>query len=76
MIFVRTIDKNFYIKEEFLKLQPLTTGTKGFDVFEAIEVVSEIISFEKCNGIVADGAKSMVRPKTALVCHLKRLGVR
>jgi hypothetical protein len=28
MIFVWTIDKNFEIKEEFLKLQPLTTGTK------------------------------------------------
>jgi hypothetical protein len=31
MIFVRTIDKNFEIKEEFLKLQPVTAGTKGSD---------------------------------------------
>jgi hypothetical protein len=54
MIFVQTIDKNFEIKEEFLKL---TTGTKGSDVFEAInKVVSEFASFEKCTGIVADGA--------------------
>jgi hypothetical protein len=36
MIFVQTIDKSFEIKEEFLKLQPLPTGTKGSDVFEAI----------------------------------------
>jgi hypothetical protein len=56
MIFVQTIDKNFEIKEEFLKLQPLTTGTKGSDVFEAInKVVSEFALFEKCTGIVADG---------------------
>jgi hypothetical protein len=37
MIFVQTIDKNFEIKEEFLKLQSLTTGTKSSDVFEAID---------------------------------------
>jgi hypothetical protein len=39
---VRIIDKNFEVKEEFLKLHPLTTGTKGSDVFAAInKVVSE-----------------------------------
>jgi hypothetical protein len=37
MIFVQTIDKNSEIKEEFLKLQSLTTGTKSSDVFEAID---------------------------------------
>jgi hypothetical protein len=35
MILVRKIDKNFEIKEEFLKLQPLTTGTKSSDLFQA-----------------------------------------
>jgi hypothetical protein len=48
MMFVPTIDKNFEINEEFLKLQPLTTGTKGSDVFEAInKVVSEFSSSEE-----------------------------
>jgi hypothetical protein len=72
MIFVQTIDKNFEIKEEFLKLQPLTTGAKGTDAFEAInKVVSEFTSLEKCTCIVTDGAKLMVGSKTGLVGHLK-----
>jgi hypothetical protein len=51
MIFVRTIEKNFEIKEEFVTLQPLTTGTKSSDVFVTInKVISEFISFEKCTG--------------------------
>jgi hypothetical protein len=73
MILVRKIDKNFGIKEEFLKLQPLTTGTKGSDIFEALnKVVSELTSFEKCTGIVTDGAKSVVGSKTGLMGHLKQ----
>jgi hypothetical protein len=70
-------EKDFEIKEEFPKLQPLTTGTKGSDVFEAInKVVSEFTSFEGWTGIFADGAKSMVGSNTGLVGHLKRLGVK
>jgi hypothetical protein len=77
MIFVRIIDKNFEIKEKFLKLQPLTTGTKCSVVFEAInKVISEFTSFEKCTGIVTDGAKSLVGSKTRLVGHLQQLGVK
>jgi hypothetical protein len=68
MSFVRTSNKNFEIKDEFLKLLPLTTGTKGSDVFEAInKVVSEFTSFEKCTCIVTDAAKLMVGSKTGLV---------
>jgi actin-like ATPase involved in cell morphogenesis len=71
--FDRKIDKSFEIKVKFLKLQPLSIGTKGSDVFEAInKFVSEITSFEKCTGIVTDGAKSMVGSKTGLVGHLKQ----
>jgi hypothetical protein len=77
MIFVRIIDMNFEIKDDFLKLQPLTTGTKCSVVFEAInKVVSEFTSFEKCTGIVTDGANSVVGSKTGLVGHLKQLGVK
>jgi hypothetical protein len=55
VIFVGTIKDNFEIKEEFLKLKHLTTGTKGSDVFEAInKVVSELASFERCTVIVSD----------------------
>jgi hypothetical protein len=76
MIFVRTSDENIEIKEEFLKLQPLTTGTKGSDVFEAInKAVSEFTSFEKCTGIFTDGANSMLGSRTGLAGYLKRLGV-
>jgi len=38
MIFVRITDRNFEIKEEFLKLQPLTTDTRGSDVVEEFPV--------------------------------------
>jgi hypothetical protein len=77
MTFVRKIDKNCEIKEEFPKLLHLPTGTKGSDVFEAInKVVSEFPSFERCTGIVTDGDKSMVESKTGLVGHLKQLGIK
>jgi hypothetical protein len=77
MMFVPTIYKNFEINEEFLKLQSLTTGTKGSDVFEAInKVVSEFTSSEECSGIGIDGAKSMVGSKTGLGGHLKQLGIK
>jgi hypothetical protein len=63
MIFVGTIGKNFEIKEEFLKLQPVTTGTKGSDVFEAInKVVSEFNSLLPME---------LNRSKTVLVGYLK-----
>jgi hypothetical protein len=75
--FDQKIDKSFEIKEKFLKLQPLSTGTKSSDVFEAVnKFVSEITSFKKCTGIVTDGAKSMVGSKTGLVDHLTQLGVK
>jgi hypothetical protein len=71
------LTKNFEIKEEFPKLLHLPTGTKGSDVFEAInKVVSEFTSFERCTDIVTNGDKSMVESKTGLVGHLKQLGVK
>jgi hypothetical protein len=77
LIFVRIIDRNFKIKEEFLKLQPLTTVSKGSDVVEEInKVVSEFTSLEKCAGIVTYGAKSIIGSKTGLFDHLKMLGVK
>jgi hypothetical protein len=72
VIFVLTIDKNFEIKEQFLILHHLTTGTKGSYICYATNTsVYEFTSFEKCNVIVTDGAKSMVESKTVLVGHLK-----
>jgi hypothetical protein len=62
---------------KFLKLQSLTTCTKGSDVFDAINtVVSEFTLFEKCTGIVTDGPKLIVGSKTGLVGHVKQLGVK
>jgi hypothetical protein len=76
MIFVWKTDKNFEINKDLLKLQPLTTDTKGSVVSQAInKVVSEFISFEKFTGIVTYGAKLMVGSKTGLGGHLKQLGV-
>jgi hypothetical protein len=65
-IFFCTIDENFEIKKEFLKLQPLTTGTKGSDVFEAINKLFLNLLRSRNALVVTDGAKSIVGCKTGL----------
>jgi hypothetical protein len=53
------------------------TGTKGsYICYATNKSVYEFTSFEKCNVIVTDGAKSMVESKTVSVGHLKHMGVK
>ena len=61
MIFARLVDGNFDFNEELLAIHPLTGGTKGPDIYEALNyVVSEFGNFKKCSCVVRDGAKAMV----------------
>ena len=54
LIFTRTVvDEAFVVHEELVKMQPLSGGTRGSDIYAALEsVVNEYGGFEKflyCN---------------------------
>ena len=73
IIFARLVDENSYIHKELLAIHPLTGGTKGSDIYEALNsVVSEFEDFKKCSCIVINGAKAMVRSQNALVELLRK----
>ena len=73
MIFARLVDESFEVQEELLTLHQLKGGTKGSDIYEAINTaVSEFGGFKKCSCIVTDGAKAMRGSKTGLVGLLKK----
>ena len=76
LIFARTIDEDFVVHEELVKMQSLNNGTRGSDIYASLEsVVNEYGGFEKCSCIVTDGAKAMVGNKVGLVGLLKKNGV-
>ena len=68
MVFARLVDKNFDFQEELLAMHPLTAGTKGSDIYQALNyVVSEFGGFKKCSCIMTDGTKAMVERQNGLV---------
>ena len=76
MIFAQLVDESFEVQEELLTRHQLKGGTKGSDIYEAINTaVSEFGGFKKCSCIVTDGAKAMRRSKTGLVGLLKENGI-
>ncbi|XP_076825093.1 protein FAM200A-like [Clavelina lepadiformis] len=76
LIFARIVDEDFLVHEELLEIHPLSGGTKGSDIYAALDsVVSEYGGFKKCSCIATDGAKAMVGNKTGLVGLLKQNGV-
>ena len=73
MIFARLVDESFEVQEKLLTLHQLKGGTKGSDIYEAINTaVSEFRGFKKCSCIVTDGANAMRESKTGLVGLLKK----
>ena len=61
LTFVRTINSDFKIHKEFLKLQALEASAKGTNIFRALNsAISQYGSFGKCSDIATDGAKAMV----------------
>lgn len=76
LIFVRTVDVDFNVSEELLKLASLHSTTKGVDIYEELKnVVCMYGGFEKCTAIVTDGAKSMVGKNIGLARLLKQNGI-
>ena len=76
LIFVRTVDDNFTVQEELVKMCSLNEGTKGSNIYAALEFVIHCYGgFEKCSCIVTDGAKAMTGHNKGLVGLLKKNGV-
>lgn len=77
IIFVWTIDKDFNIHKELLQIKPLIPGTKGIDIFEALKnIISDFGLFDKCTGIITDGAQAMVGIHAGLVGNLRQIGLK
>ena len=73
MIFARPVGENFDFHNELPTIHPLTGGTKGFDIYEALNyVVSDFESFIKRSCIATDGAKAMVESQNGLVGLLRK----
>ncbi|XP_071525917.1 general transcription factor II-I repeat domain-containing protein 2A-like [Panulirus ornatus] len=76
LIFIRTIDEDFSVHEELLKMHPLGSSTKGSDIVTAVvSVVNEFGGFHKCSCIVTNGSDEMMGIKAGLVGLLKKNGV-
>ena len=76
LIFIRTVDVNFTVQEELVKVCSLNEGTKGSNIYAALEsVIHDYGGYEKCSCIVTDGAKAMTGNNTGLVGLLKKNGI-
>ncbi|XP_059573054.1 general transcription factor II-I repeat domain-containing protein 2A-like [Alligator mississippiensis] len=76
LIFIRTVEEDFSVKEELLSLVSLHDTTKGTDIFEALQKsVSEYGGFEKCTCIATDGGRAVIGSEFGLSDLLKKSGV-
>ena len=76
LIFIRTVDVNFTVQEELVKVCSLNEGTKGSNIYAALEsVIHDYGGYEKCSCIVTDGARAMTGNNTGLVGLLKKNGM-
>ena len=76
LILIRTVDKNFTVQEELVKVCSLNEDTTGSNNYAALEtIIYDYGGYEKCSCIVNDGAKAMTGSKTGLVGLLKKNGV-
>ena len=66
VVFVRGVDQNFPITEEFVRLVPLKEKTTGADVLEAVQVAMNDIGLkpEQMCGMTTDGAPSVLEELT------------
>ncbi|KAJ8889583.1 hypothetical protein PR048_009083 [Dryococelus australis] len=73
LIFVKTVDEQFSVKEELLNLVQLHTSAKGSDIYSAlVSVVEKCGRFSKCSCLVTDSAKCMTSKNTGLVGLLRK----
>ena len=57
-IFIRTIDENFTVQEELVKVCSLNEGTTGSNIYAALQsVIYDYGGYEKCSCIVTNGEK-------------------
>ena len=76
LIFIRTVDNNFTVQEELVKVYSLNEDTTGLSNYSALEaVIHDYGGYKKCSCIVTDGAKAMTSNKTGLIGLLKKNGV-
>ena len=76
LIFIRTVDENFTVQEELVKVCSSNEDTTGPNNYAALEsVIHDYGGYKKCSCIVTDGAKAMTGNKTGLVGLLKKNGV-
>ena len=76
LIFIRTVDENFTVQEELVKVCFLNEDTKGSNIYAALKsVIHDYEGYEKCSCIVTDGTKAMTGNSTKLVGLLKKNGI-
>lgn len=76
LIFVRTVSKDFVIKEELFDVCSLHGTTKGQDIYDALKKSADRIGgLSKCSAIVTDGAPAMAGKNIGLKGLLKKSGV-
>lgn len=76
LIFVRTVSKDFSIKEELFDMCSLHGTTKGQDIYNAVKTsVDRIGGLSQCSVIVTDGAPVMLGKNIGLKGLLQKNGV-
>ena len=76
LVFIHTVDKNFTVREELVKVCSLNEDTTSSNNYAALEsVIHDYGGYKKYSCIVTDGAKAMTGNKTGLVGLLKKNGV-
>ena len=73
-MFVRGVDNNFNILEEFLQLMPLKDTTTGRDILDAVlKCIEEYkLDLSKLVSVTTDGAPAMVGVKKGFVALLQK----
>lgn len=67
LTFIRTVDKDTSINEEFLALEPLH-GTRGQNIYDTVmKVLNNLVSVTNRSSVVTDGAKAMRGYEKSLV---------
>ena len=76
LVFIRTVDENYTVYEELLKLSSLHGSKKGIDICNNIvSLVNDYGGFEKCANVVTGCARAMVGRRSGLIGILKESGL-
>uniref|UniRef100_A0A8K9Y6G0 SPIN-DOC-like zinc-finger domain-containing protein n=1 Tax=Oncorhynchus mykiss TaxID=8022 RepID=A0A8K9Y6G0_ONCMY len=72
-IFIRGVDSNLSVTEEFLALRPMHGTTTGHDLYEEVSrCVNEMeLPWEKLVGLTTDGAPAMCGHRSGLVAKIR-----